>query len=145
MLMPGSLGNVVALAFALGRRTMPILLASLVGLGSSTDGQEPIVISGMGTLGCEKLLEQVSPSQGYGQSKLTVAAFSWMQGYLSALNVVALSRAGIFANLRTISEDEQWANILDFCRRNPEAFVIDAAQEIAKTRLKMEIAFPQPK
>jgi hypothetical protein len=138
--------NFVQLGLVLGRRSMPMLVATFVGLGSSTSDPEPIAISGMGTVSCEKLLEQTAPSLGYGQSKFTVAAFSWVQGYLSALNVVAISQAGVFfANLRTITEDEQWTNIQDFCRRNPERFVIDAAQEIIKTRLKTEVALPQTK
>jgi hypothetical protein len=145
MLILAPLGNIVQLGLELGRRSVPILLASLVGLGGSTGTKEPIVISGMGTLGCGKLLEQIAPNEGYAQSKLSLAAFSWVQGYLSALNIIAMSQAGVFADLRTISEDEQWTNIMDFCRRNPEGFVIDAAQEIVTTKLRVEIAFPQPK
>jgi hypothetical protein len=137
--------NIVQLGLELGRRSMPMLVATLVGLGSSTSDPEPIAISGMGTVSCVKLLAEIAPSLGYGQSKFTVAAFSWVQGYLSALNVVAISQAGVFANLRTITEDEQWTNIQDFCQRNPERFVIDAAQEIIKTRLKTEVALPQGK
>ena len=137
--------NIVQLGLEVGRRSMPMLVATLVGLGSSTSDPEPIAVAGMGTVSCGKLLEQTAPSLGYGQSKFTVAAFSWVQGYLSALNVVAISQAGVFANLRTITEDEQWTNIQDFCRRNPERFVIDAAQEIIKTRLKTEVALPQGK
>jgi hypothetical protein len=137
--------NIVQLGFVLSRRSMPILFATLVGLGSSTSDPEPIAVSGMGTVSCGKLLEQIVPSLGYGQSKFTIAAFSWVQGYLSALNVVAISQAGVFADLRTISEDEQWTHILAFCLQSPERFVIDAAQEIIKTRLKTEIALPQPK
>jgi hypothetical protein len=138
--------TIVQLGLVLGRRAMPILVATLVGLGGSTSDPEPIVVSGMGTVSCENLLEQIAPSLGYDQSKFTVAAFSWVQGYLSALNVIAISQAGVFADLRTISEDEQWTGIVDFCRRNPERFVIDAAQNIIKTRLKTtEVALPRPK
>ena len=145
MLSLGSIGNLVQIGVAFGRRPMPLLLASLVGLGNPTVTQEPIVISGTGTLSCERLTGETLHGQGYAQSKLTVATFSWVQGYLSALNVVAIAQAGVFADLRTITEEEQWTDILEFCRRNPDRFVIDAAQEIMKTRLKIEIALPQPK
>jgi len=145
MLSLGPIGNVVQIGVALGRHPMPLLLASLVGLGNPTVTQEPIVISGTGTLSCERLTGETLHGRGYAQSKLTVATFSWVQGYLSALNVVAIAQAGVFADLRTITEEEQWTDILEFCRRNPDRFVIDAAQEIMKTRLKIEIALPQPK
>ncbi len=132
-------------SLALARRAMPLLLAAVASLGNATANEEPIVVAGMGTVSCGKLLEHVRPGEAYGQTPLTVAAFSWVQGYMSALNIVGIAQAGVFADLRTISEDEQWANIIDFCQRNADRFVIDAAQQIMKTRLKTEAALPRPK
>jgi hypothetical protein len=117
---------------------MRFLLASLVMLATSAAHGEPIVIAGMGTLGCATLTAQAPPGSGYGQSSLTMAVFSWVQGYLSAWNVVGIMQSGRFADLTSISSNEQWAHIVGFCQRNPDGFVLDAAREILATRLKME-------
>jgi hypothetical protein len=106
--------------------------------------EESALVSGMGTLSCSKLNEQLVPSQGYGQNELSVAVFSWVQGYLSALNIVGLMQTRKFADLKSISEDEQWSHVVKFCQRNPDGFVIDAAQEMAMTRLRFETAPPPP-
>ena len=120
------------------------LLASSIGFAALGAHEEPAVISGMGTFGCSKLTEQLVSSQGYGENKLSVAVFSWVQGYLSALNVVGLMQTRKFADLKSIAEDEQWSHIVKFCQRNPEGFVIDAAQEMAMNRLRFETAPPPP-
>ena len=66
----------------------------------------------------------------------------WVQGYLSAWNVVGIMQSGRFADLTSISTNEQWAYVVGFCQRNPDGFVLDAAREILATRLKMETGAP---
>jgi hypothetical protein len=92
----------------------------------------------MGTLGCSNLTAQTPPGSGYGENKLAIAVFSWVQGYLSAWNVVGIVQSGRFADLTSITADEQWSHIVGFCQRNPDRFVLDAAREILAVRLKME-------
>jgi hypothetical protein len=126
---------------------MRLLLAPLVAFSTLTVQKEPALkepalVSGMGTLGCSELIQQLAPGQGYGQSKLSVAVFSWVQGYLSALNVVGIIQIGKFADLKSITEDEQWSYIVMFCERNPDGFVFHAVQEMRVTRLKVETAPP---
>ena len=117
---------------------MRLFVVPLVMLATCVAHAEPSVISGMGTLGCATLTTQTPPGSGYGQNNLTMAVFSWVQGYLSAWNVVGIMQSGRFADLTSISTNEQWAYIVGFCQRNPDGFVLDAAREILATRLKME-------
>jgi hypothetical protein len=121
---------------------MRFLLVPLVMLATCAAHGEPSVISGMGTLGCATLTAQTPPGSGYGQNSLTMAVFSWVQGYLSAWNAVGIMQSGRFADLTSISANEQWAHIVGFCQRNPDGFVLDAAREILATRLKMETGEP---
>src|SRR5258708_2186501 len=102
---------------------MRFLLVSLVAFAALGTHDEPALVSGMGTFGCSKLTEQLMPSQGYGQSKLSVAVFSWVQGFSSALNVIGAVQSGQFADLKSITEDEQWSHIVKFCQQNPDAFI----------------------
>jgi hypothetical protein len=117
---------------------MRFFLVPLVMLATCIAHAEPSVISGVGTLGCSTLTAQTPPGSGYGQNNLTMAVFSWVQGYLSAWNVVGIMQSGRFADLTSISANEQWYHIVEFCLRNPDGFVLDAAREILATRLKME-------
>jgi hypothetical protein len=110
---------------------MRFLLASLVAVATFVGPDEPTLIWGVGTFGCLEVTEQLVSTQGYGQSKLSVAVFSWVQGYISALNLVGLGQNGHFADLNSIPEEEQWSHIVQFCQENPDGFVIDAAREMA--------------
>jgi hypothetical protein len=121
---------------------MRSFLVVLVMLATSGAHGEPSVISGMGTLGCSTLTAQTPRGSGYGQNNFTTAVFSWVQGYLSAWNVLGIMQSGRFADLTSISVDEQWSDIIGFCQRNPDGFVLDAAREILAIRLKMEIGAP---
>jgi hypothetical protein len=124
------------------RRSMRFLLVPFFMLATIVAHAEPSVISGMGTLGCSTLTAQTPPGSGYGQNNLTMAVFSWVQGYLSAWNVVGIMQSGRFADLTSITANEQWSGIVEFCQRNPDGFVLDAAREILATRLKMETGAP---
>jgi hypothetical protein len=124
------------------RRTQSFFLAPLIVFATCVAHAEPTVVSGMGTLGCATLMTQTPPGGGYGQNSLTLAVFSWVQGYLSAWNVVGIMQSGRFADLTSISANEQWAHIVGFCQRNPDGFVLDAAREILGTRLRMQTGEP---
>jgi len=66
---------------------MRFLLVSLVAFAALGAHDEPALVSGMGTLGCAKLNEQLVPNQRYGQNKLSLAVFSWVQGKTSTTSV----------------------------------------------------------
>lgn len=120
------------------RMLVPFLLAA----ATSVAHGEPVVVSGLGTLACANLTAQVRPDDGYKVSNVATAALSWVQGYVSAWNVIGIIKGGRFADLTSLSVDEQWSYVSDFCRRNPDGFVLDAARALLATRLKMQTVSP---
>jgi hypothetical protein len=123
---------------------MRYFLASLVAFATLSADRDPGLISGMGALNCSALTEQLVPGQGYAQSKLSVAVFSWVQGFSSALNAIGIVQNGHFFDLRSINEDEQWSHIVKFCQQNPDGLVFEAVRDMIATRFKIENGPPSP-
>jgi hypothetical protein len=120
------------------------LLASVVALASSAAQAEPGIVSGMGTQACATLNAHTQPGQGYGQNGVSAAAFSWVQGYISAWNVIGLVSRGRFADLTSLTADEQWSRIAAFCQEHPHGFLFDAARDMLANGLKMGAVIPLP-
>jgi hypothetical protein len=120
---------------------MRLFLASLIALAAAAAHGEPGVISGMGTKSCAELNARTEPGLGYAQNGAATAAFSWVQGYVSAWNVVGITRSGRFADLTSLSADAQWTQIAAFCRENPDGYLFDAARNLL-LRLSMETVVP---
>jgi hypothetical protein len=121
---------------------MRLLLVSAVALAASVAHGEPGVVAGMGTQSCAGLNARTQPGLGYGQNSAATAAFSWVQGYVSAWNVIGIVKSGRFADLASLTADEQWSRIAEFCRNNPKGFVFDAARDILAKGLRMETVIP---
>jgi hypothetical protein len=115
--------------------------ATALSLGVAVRG-EPAVVAGMGTYGCAALNAHTAADRDYRQNDVAIAAFSWIQGYLSAWNTIGIVGSGRFADLRSITIDEQWSFVAGFCRSNPDRFVFDAARAILATRLTMQSVPP---
>src|SRR4029077_21149297 len=118
------------------KRPMRLLLVPVIAMAVSVAHAEPGVISGLGTQSCAALNARTEPGLGYAQNGAATAAFSWVQGYVSAWNVVGIIRSGRFADLTRLSAAAQWSHIAGFCRANPGGFVFDAARDML-TRLPM--------
>jgi hypothetical protein len=121
------------------------LLASVVVLASSAAQAEPGIVSGMGTQACAAINAHTQPGQGYGQNGVAAAAFSWVQGYVSAWNVIGLVSRGRFADLTSLTADEQWSRIAAFCQEHPDGFLFDAARDMLANGLKMGAVIPLPR
>jgi hypothetical protein len=121
---------------------MRLLLVSVVALAASAAHGEPGVVAGMGTQACANLNARTQPDLGYAQNSVATAAFSWVQGYVSAWNVIGIVKSGRFADLTSLTADEQWSRLADFCRKNPDGFVFDAARDILAKGLRMETVIP---
>jgi hypothetical protein len=121
---------------------MRLLLIPALTLATTLAYGEPAVVAGMGTQPCTVLTARTRIELGYAQNGLAGTAFSWVQGYVSAWNAVEIVRAGRFADLTSLTFDEQWSRIAEFCRRNPDGFVFDAAQNLIATGLKLQSALP---
>jgi hypothetical protein len=120
---------------------MRFLLIPAIAFAASMAHAEPGVIAGLGTQSCAELNARTQPGLGYRQNSVATAAFSWVQGYVSAWNVVGIVKSGRFADLTSLSADAQWSQIVAFCRANPDGFVFDAARDIL-ARLRMETVVP---
>jgi hypothetical protein len=120
------------------------LLASIVVLASSAAQADPGIVSGMGTQACAAINAHTRPGAGYGQNGVSAAAFSWVQGYISAWNVIGLINRGRFADLTSLSVDEQWSRIAAFCQEHPDGFLFDAARDMLASGLKMGAVIPMP-
>jgi hypothetical protein len=120
---------------------MRSLLVPLIALAASVAHGEPGVVSGLGTQSCAELNARTEPGGGYAQNGAATAAFSWVQGYVSAWNVVGIIRSGRFADLTSLSTEAQWSHIAGFCRANPGGFVFDAARDLL-ARLPMTTVVP---
>ena len=121
------------------------LLASVVVLASSAAQAEPGIVSGMGTQACAAINAHTQPGQGYGQNGVAAAAFSWVQGYVSAWNVIGLINNGRFADLTSLTADEQWSRIAAFCQTHPDGFLFDAARDMLANGLTMGAVIPMPR
>ncbi|HEY4921216.1 MAG TPA: hypothetical protein VII40_14005 [Xanthobacteraceae bacterium] len=120
------------------------LLASVVLLASTAAQAEPGIVSGMGTQACAAINAHTQPGGGYGQNGVSAAAFSWVQGYISAWNVIGLIKGGRFADLTSLTANEQWSRIAAFCQEHPDGFLFDAARDMLANGLKMGAVIPMP-
>ena len=120
---------------------MRLLLVPVIAMTLSVAHAEPGVISGLGTQSCAELNARTQPDLGYAQNGAATAAFSWVQGYVSAWNVVGIIRSGRFVDLASLNADAQWSQIARFCRLHPGGFVFDAARDML-TRLPLETVVP---
>ena len=116
-----------------------IVLSIFLSIFRSTAYAEPMVIIGLGTLSCAEFNEKTMPTGGYNQNNLSTAVFSWLQGYFSGLNTFSLMRFGRFSDVKSISADQQWEQIVGFCRQNPNRAIFDAAQEVLAALTKIEM------
>jgi hypothetical protein len=119
---------------------MRVLLIAAFTLTTGLAHGEPVVVAGLGTQPCASLNAQTRRDLGYAQNGLAAATLSWVQGFVSAWNVVEIVRAGRFVDLTSLTVDEQWSRIAEFCRKNPDGFVFDAAQNLIATGLKRKTA-----
>ena len=120
---------------------MRLLLVSVIALAATGAHGEPGVISGLGTQSCAELTARTQPGLGYAQNTVATAAMSWVQGYVSAWNVVGIVNGGHFADLTSLTVDAQWSHIAAFCQANPDGFVFDAARDML-ARLRMQTIVP---
>jgi hypothetical protein len=121
------------------------LLASVVALASSGVHAEPGIVSGLGTQACAVINAHTRPGQGFGQNGVSAAAFSWVQGYISAWNVIGLINNGRFADLNSLTANEQWSRIAAFCQNHPDGFLFDAARDMLANGLNMGAVIPMPR
>jgi len=112
--------------------------ALLIGmLGASHVHANDIMIAGHGAQPCAVLNANIREGEGWATNALTQGAMSWMQGFASGVNAMKSEAAKQYFDLSTISRDEQWAYVLDFCRRNPSQDFSHAVVQMIVHRLRL--------
>jgi hypothetical protein len=92
-------------------------------------------VSGVGATPCSDLNLNVRPGSGYMDNTYTTSVMSWVQGFVSGINVVKLQAEKRFFDLASIDVDEQWAFVVAYCRRNPAKSISHAANDLIFRRL----------
>jgi hypothetical protein len=103
-------------------------------LGSSVAmpaAAETVVLQGIGTLGCKKLLTDVKPTEGLANTA-NVMLYAWVQGYVSAANVALLEDEGKHVDMGTLDGGRVLGFIIEFCKANPEGKAIAAIDELIR-------------
>jgi hypothetical protein len=103
-------------------------------------------IEGVGTLVCKDVTDKIPYGQGWGADSYTTFVMSWIEGFASGVNTGAnadkIEDQTIYFDLNTISLDEQWAYVLDVCRRNPNLDLSQAVVDMLTTRMPLKKATP---
>ncbi len=108
------------------------LAAALIGSSVDTPATaETVVLQGIGTLGCKKLLTDVRPTEGLANSA-NVMLYAWVQGYVSAANVALLEDEGKHVDMGTLDGGRVLVFIIEFCKANPEGKAIAAIDELIR-------------
>jgi hypothetical protein len=113
-----------------------LTVLALVGLltGSQADAEEA-AMSGYGGAPCAKINADVPLGTGWGKDIITHSIMSWMQGFIAGSNYIAMRATKNYYNLGTISNDEQWGYVMDYCRRNPDKQFFQAVLDLMVKRL----------
>ncbi len=107
-------------------RYVAAALAILV--GASPAPADPLVTAGIGLATCEKLAAGMKPEEGLNNQP-NYLVYYWVQGYMSAANIVTLESDGLYVDLSQYDETKILPLVYDFCIKNPDKkpiSVIDA-------------------
>lgn len=92
-------------------------------------------MSGIGTQDCKGLNSNVRAGSGFMENQVSMSAMSWVQGFISGINVMKLQLEKKFFDLASISVDEQWAFVAAYCRSNPTKSIDHAVDDLIWKRL----------
>jgi hypothetical protein len=67
---------------------------------------------------------------------------SWLLGFASGVNSVKDAYSKQYYDLSRIGGDEQWAFVVEYCRRNPNSNIAAAAEDMMLHRLRLIAAPP---
>ena len=125
---------------------MRLLRAILILLPLAVLSSQPraeIFMEGHGVNSCAFLNTNVRPGEGWAKDAVTQGVLSWVQGFMSGVNVVNRETSKRYFDLSTIGVDEQWGYVVEFCRRNPDRDISRAVEDLLGHRLRV-IPAPKP-
>jgi hypothetical protein len=73
---------------------------------------------------------------GWAKDGYSLGVMAWNQGFISGTNLILREKTKRYYDIDTISRDEQWSYLLDFCRRNPQKDIGRGVLEMMVKRLR---------
>jgi hypothetical protein len=101
------------------------------------------LMEGWGTHSCKYVTDHVPLGAGWGSDAVTQGIISWIEGFASGANVAMTGAQKKYWDLDTISIDEQWGYVMDYCRRNPDQDLVRAVDDMVVHRMRL-VPVPQP-
>lgn len=109
----------------------------------TSQARAELMITGIGANPCTFLNANTRSGDGWATNAFTLGAMAWMQGFMSGANVMIREAQKKIYDLDTISRDQQWAYVMEFCRRNPDRNISRAVEDLMLRRLRiMPAAIP---
>jgi hypothetical protein len=93
-------------------------------------------MAGMGATPCSVLVANTREGEGWAKDGYSLTVMAWGQGFLSGTNLILREKTKRYYDIDTISRDEQWSYLLDFCRRNPKKDIGRGVLDMMVTRLR---------
>jgi hypothetical protein len=109
------------------------VVAALIGSAVATAPSfaQDMFTVGAGSKPCTFLnSRRATPEGDIAENVITAMTFGWAQGYMSALNVATAKIDGQMYDLASIRPEQQWKEIVDYCRRNPSKQIIEAVHDL---------------
>jgi len=107
--------------------------AALIGSAVATvpSFAQDMFTAGAGSRPCSFLnSRRATPEGDVAENVITAMTFGWAQGYMSALNVATAKASGQIYDLASVRPEQQWKEIVDYCRRNPSKQIIEAVLDL---------------
>jgi hypothetical protein len=115
---------------------MRTVLAAWLGLALISPASAGTFMAGIGATPCTVLLANAREGDGWAKDGYSLGVMAWNQGFISGANLILREKTKRYYNIDTISRDEQWSYLLDFCRRNPQKDVGRGVLEMMMKRLR---------
>ncbi len=105
-----------------------VAAALAIAAGAAPAFADPLVTAGIGLTSCEKLAAGMKPEEGLN-NQANYLIYYWVQGYMSAANIVTLESDDLYVDLSKYDEKKILPLVYEFCTKNPDKkpiSVIDA-------------------
>jgi hypothetical protein len=97
---------------------------------------EPLVSQGIGASSCERLAEDLKPTEGLS-NPINLLLLAWVQGYVSAANIALLEDGSRHVDMNTLDEATVLALVQTFCKANPDRKPVAAIDELIRKSAKV--------
>jgi len=116
-------------------KTRFVAAAVLAALLCASPARAEVPFMGAGARPCSLL--NANAAADPAQTTTTMLIFSWVQGFLSGMNAMALNlpqKKALF-DLDALPDQAQWTHLLAYCKANSGALIATAALDLGTTRL----------